>query len=95
MGEIRRVEAPVDAELGDEIASAIADGTYADVEAIVETAMRRWQEDRMVERIGIDRLRSMWEEGIASGDPVDANDAFFEDVKRRGRARLAALREGR
>lgn len=92
MGEIRRIDMAVDAELGDEIAAAIEEGAYPDVRAVVDAALRRWREDRVVDRIGVDRLRALWEEGIASGDPVDGN-FVLDDVKRRGRERLAAERK--
>ena len=41
----------------------------------------------------IRRLRELWEEGLASGEPVEMPDDWAEDIIRRGRERLAAERK--
>lgn len=41
---------------------------------------------------GIERIRGLIDEGLASGDPVEATDEFFENIKRRGRERLSRAR---
>lgn len=49
-----------------------------------------WQ--AAVDTHGLDRLRALVDEGVAAGEPVEATDALFEDVKRRGRERLSRAR---
>lgn len=92
MGEVRRIAIVLDDDLDGEIAAAVERGDYPDINAVVDDALHQWQDNRIINQIDADRLRALWEEGIASGDPVEATDDFFEDVKRRGRERLAALR---
>ena len=38
-------------------------------------------------------VRAMVEEGIASGPAIEADDEFWEEIKRRGRERLEASRQ--
>jgi hypothetical protein len=51
--------------------------------------LRGWKRER---EAYIQRLRELWEEGLASGEPVEGG---FDptDITRRGRARLAAKRQ--
>lgn len=92
MGEIRRIDMPLDAEIGDEIGDAIAAGDYPDVPSVVEAALQSWCGDRILDRLGTARVRELIEEGLASGAPVPMTEDWFEDVKRRGKARLAEMR---
>lgn len=85
MGEMRRITAEVDGEIADEVANAIQVGDYADEDEVMREAFKLWRANRQA---GLARLRAAWEEGVASGEPVEGNfDA--EDVKRRGRERMA------
>lgn len=97
MGEVRRIDIALDEDMDAEIAAAVERGDYPDINAVVDEALCQWQDNRvingLIDRVGTDRLRALWEEGLASGEPVDGN-FDWEDVKRRGRERLAQLRGG-
>lgn len=88
MGEFRKLTVELDAAAADDVARAVAEGEYASAQQVVAQAVDLWRRDR--ESDG-ERLRIAFAEGLASGEPIDGNfDA--EDVKRRGRERLAARR---
>jgi antitoxin ParD1/3/4 len=74
-------------EFAAEIRQAIATGEYASTSEVVRDALRAWKQVRQGRKVAIEELRRLWREGIDSGEgePLDA-----EDIKRRGRERLAA-----
>ncbi|TIW86526.1 MAG: type II toxin-antitoxin system ParD family antitoxin [Mesorhizobium sp.] len=43
---------------------------------MVREALREWKFRRMQRDQAIDELGRLWDEGMASGDPVDGRDAF-------------------
>ncbi|UUL82976.1 ribbon-helix-helix domain-containing protein [Sphingomonas qomolangmaensis] len=89
MGEVRKITIEIDEDEASGIDSAVAAGDYVDAEAAVRAAVRYWQHARDAE---ITRLRGLIAEGLASGDPQPVTDEWFEDIIRRGKARLAAAR---
>lgn len=64
------------------VRAAVAEGEYASTSEVVRDALRVWRGrqqsvgDRMIEAIGVEEIRRLWDEGIASGSPVDAKKAF-------------------
>jgi antitoxin ParD1/3/4 len=70
---------------------AVASGQYASASEVVREALREWQLRKPLREAEIERLRKAWQEGIESG-PSRALD--FEEIKRRGRERLAQLKQG-
>jgi antitoxin ParD1/3/4 len=76
-------------EFAADIRQAIATGEYASTSEVVRDAIRTWKQAREGRAIALDALRRLWREGVDSGDgaPLDA-----EDIKRRGRERLAAAK---
>jgi len=76
-------------EFAADIRQAIATGEYASTSEVVRDALRAWKQIRQGREAAIEGLRRLWQEGVESGagEPLDA-----EDIKRRGRARLAALK---
>ena len=40
----------------------------------------------------LEQVRALVAEGLASGEPIAADDAFWDDVKRRGRERVEQAR---
>jgi antitoxin ParD1/3/4 len=49
------------------VRAAVATGHYASESEVVESALLAWADDELVERIGVDRLRELCQEAIASG----------------------------
>lgn len=88
MGEFKKLTVELDEAAADDVARAVAQGDYATEEQVVIQAIEGWRRDRDAD---VERLRLAFASGLASGEPIEGNfDA--EDVKRRGRERLAARR---
>ena len=91
MGAVKKLSIALTQELGREIEAAVASGDYSTASEVVRDALRTWRRERTDRDAVVRRLRELWDEGVASGEPVDGNfDA--EEIGRRGRARLAASR---
>ncbi len=88
----RKLSVELTEELAREIDAAVAGGDYADAGEAVRAALLAWTRERADRGAALRRLRQLWEEGLASGEPVEGNfDA--EDIIARGRARLAERRQ--
>lgn len=92
MPDVRKVSVALTAQQISALKSAVDTGEYATTSEIVREAIRDWQFKRELRREDIDHLRQLWDEGKASGParPVD-----FEQVKRRGRGKVAGLASAR
>ena len=92
MGAVRKLSIAVTEQQAREIEAAIASGDYSTTSEVVRDALRAWKRERTDRDAAIRRLKQLWDEGLASGEPVEGGfDA--EDIARRGRARLAGKRE--
>lgn len=89
MGKIEKVSIALPAEMLETVKDAVSSGQYASTSEVVREALREWELRQGLRRAEIERLRKAWEEGLASGPPVEID---FEDIKRRGRERLAQMR---
>lgn len=89
MGAVQKLSVALTEELARDIEAAVASGDYSTASEVVRDALRTWKRERADRDAAIRRLRELWEEGLASGEPVEGGfDA--DDIIRRGRARLAA-----
>ena len=86
MGKASRVEAEIGETLSAALGEAVASGDYASHGEIVREALRDWQARREHRAAEAARLRSLWDEGLASG-PGQGLSA--DAIKARGRAMLA------
>lgn len=88
MGAIQKLSIAVTQELAREIESAVESGDYSTTSEVIRDALRVWKRERTDRGAAIRRLKQLWEEGLASGEPVEGGfDA--KDIIRRGRTRLA------
>ncbi|HEY2658433.1 MAG TPA: type II toxin-antitoxin system ParD family antitoxin [Caulobacteraceae bacterium] len=87
MATVEKLSIALTPEFAADIRQAIATGEYASTSEVVRDALRAWKQIRQGREVAIEELRRLWREGIESGEgqPLDA-----DDIKRRGRARLAA-----
>ena len=83
MGQIVQVTLPE--ELDAEVKDAVARGEYKSEDEAICAAVSDWREQRMVEAIGVDELRRLVEEGIASGP---GRFASIEEIKAEARKRF-------
>lgn len=86
MANVEKVSVSLSHELLDAVHEAVNSGDYGSASEVVREALREWKQRQSLRKLEIERLRKLWQEGIDSGPggPVD-----FDDIKRRGRERLA------
>ena len=87
MATVEKLSIALTPEFAADIRQAIATGEYASTSEVVRDALRAWKLVRQERQAAIEALRQVWREGADSGagELLDA-----EDIKRRGRERLAA-----
>ena len=87
MAAVEKLSIALTPELAADIRQAIATGEYASTSEVIRDALRAWKQLRQGRAIALEELRRLWSEGVNSGEsaPLDA-----DDIKRRGRERLAA-----
>ena len=95
MGAAQKLSIALTEELARDVEAAVASGDYSTASEVVRDALRAWKRERGDRDAAIRRLKELWEEGLASGEPVEMPDDWAEDVIRRGRERLAAERKAR
>ena len=78
-------------ELTADIRDAVATGEYASTSEVIRDALRAWKQVRQGRAAAVDGLRRLWAEGVDDDDRT----LDVEDIKQRGRARLAALEAAR
>ena len=93
MGAVQKISIALTEELARDIEAAVASGDYSTASEVVRDALRAWKRERSDREAAIRRLKQLWEEGLASGEPQPMPDDWAEQVKARGRARLAAKRQ--
>ncbi len=88
MGAVRKISIALTEELAADVERAVESGDYASSSEVIREALRAWRDDRALK---IAELRRLVEEGLASGPAIEGN-FDPDDIARRGRARLAAMR---
>lgn len=83
---IEKISIALSADLLSSVKEAVSSGRYASSSEVVREALREWQIRQPLREAEIERLKEAWKEGIQSGTPRTLD---FEEVKRRGRERLA------
>jgi antitoxin ParD1/3/4 len=89
MPDIQKVSVALTAEQVAALKAAVDSGEYATTSEIVREAIRDWQLKRELRHEDIQRLRQLWDEGIASGPPRPVD---FEKLRREVRRKSAARR---
>jgi antitoxin ParD1/3/4 len=91
MAEVKKISIALTTEQISLLKSAVDSGEYATTSEIVREAIRDWQFQRNLREEDILRLRTLWDQGKASGAPVAVD---FESARREARASLTtATRE--
>lgn len=89
MGAIKKLNIELSDELAADVGAAVDSGDYADADEVIDEALRAWQRKR---ETVVSELRQLVQEGIGSGDAGPWSEVTAADIKRRGRAALAAKR---
>ena len=63
-------------DLAEEVSAAVRSGEYGSADEVVRDALRDWTAARALRGYDIAEIRRLWDEGLASGPPVEASDVF-------------------
>ena len=77
-------------DMADIVDNAVAHGGYSSSDDVINEALAEWHQRRIETPEDFARLRQSIQEGLNSGDGGEVTDEWFEDIKRRGRERLAS-----
>ncbi|WP_371126373.1 type II toxin-antitoxin system ParD family antitoxin [Bosea sp. (in: a-proteobacteria)] len=58
------------------LSQAVESGAYASNSEVVRDALRLWEQREEIRALELARLKQAYEEGLASGEPVDGDEAF-------------------
>jgi antitoxin ParD1/3/4 len=86
MAAVEKLSIALTPEFAADIRRAIETGEYASVSEVVRDALRAWRQARESRAVALEELRRLWRDGVESGESVPLDP---EDIKRRGRERLA------
>jgi antitoxin ParD1/3/4 len=91
MGKIEKLSIALTPEQAAALRAAVREGDFASTSEAARRAVAEWA-DRRDERTAaaIQRIRDLWDEGLASGPAQPARTA--DEIKAEGRRRLAALK---
>ncbi|MFO1101073.1 MAG: type II toxin-antitoxin system ParD family antitoxin [Xanthobacteraceae bacterium] len=85
MAGIEKISVALTAEQVAALRAAVDAGEYATTSEIVREAVRDWQLKREFRREDINRLRELWDQGLAGGSAGRVN---MQDLRDEARARL-------
>ena len=85
MAGIEKISVALTAEQVAALRAAVDAGEYATTSEIVREAVRDWQLKREFRREDINRLRELWDQGLAGGSAGRVN---MRDLRDEARARL-------
>ena len=80
----------VTAQMADAVRSAVKSGDYASSSEIVREALRDWRAKRGDQKRALEEMRAFIAEGLRDIEEGRVGDFDAEEIKRRGRALLAA-----
>ena len=92
MATVEKLSIALTPEFAADIRQALATGEYASTSEVIRDALRAWKQLRHGREVAASELRLLWREGIDSGESEPLN---AEEIKNRGRERLAAHIAGR
>jgi len=90
MASVEKVSVALTNEQISALKAAVDAGEYATTSEIVREAVRDWQLKRELRQEDIQRLRQMWDEGIASGS---AGTLDMKKLRKEARERLQSARK--
>lgn len=64
---MRTLHVSLPEELEAELAAAVDAGEFQSADDAIRAAVAQWRAERLVERMSVDELRKLWNEGVESG----------------------------
>ena len=90
MANVEKVSVALTPEMLAVVREAVESGEYASSSEVMREALRDWKRRRALERIEIEELRRLWQEGLESGPGRFADMAA---IKAEARRRLVEAQE--
>ncbi|MEN2981010.1 type II toxin-antitoxin system ParD family antitoxin [Tistrella bauzanensis] len=76
MAHIEKLSVDLPHDMVDMVQQAVDTGEYASAGDVMQDALREWTLRRTQRARAISDLRRLWDEGMASGPPVDGEESF-------------------
>lgn len=76
MANVEKMSISLTPELGALVRRAVATGDYATESEVIREALREWKLRQAQRAAGVEELRRLWDEGLASGPAEDGKAAF-------------------
>lgn len=76
MSRLEKLSVVITPEMASRLHEAVADGRYASTSEVVREALDDWTQRQSMQADAIVEIRKLWDEGIASGESLPAEDAF-------------------
>ena len=89
MATVEKLSIALTPEFAADVRQAVATGEYASTSEVIRDALRTWKQARQEREAALGELRRLWREGVDSGE---ATALDVDEIKRKGRERLAALK---
>ncbi len=84
MPDIQKISIAISGEQLRAVKDAVASGAYASTSEVIREALRGWQLREPLRKAEVERLRTAWEEGLASGaaEPYDLGEILADAESR-------------
>jgi antitoxin ParD1/3/4 len=76
MAKVEKLSVALTPDMATMLREAVESGDYASASEVVRDALREWKLRRGMREREVEELRRLWDEGLASGPPVDGESAF-------------------
>ena len=90
MGKVEKLSVAVTPEQAEELRLAVREGDFASSSEAVRDALRDWSQKRKLRAAAVEKIGSLWDEGVASGGSEHYRTA--EEISAEGRRRLAEMK---
>jgi antitoxin ParD1/3/4 len=86
MSNAQKVSVALTPEFMALLKEAVDTGEYTSASEVIRDALRHWKQRRASEEMGVEELRRLWQEGIASGP---GRFKSIDEIKKEARRRTA------
>jgi antitoxin ParD1/3/4 len=84
MSNVQKVSVALTPEFMALLKEAVDTGEYTSASEVIRDALRYWKQCRTSQRLSVDELRQLWDEGIASGPGrLKSIQAIKKEARRR------------
>lgn len=87
MANVEKISVALTPEMATTMRQVVESGEYASASEVMREALREWKFRRAQREQAVAALGRLWDEGVASGQPVDGEAAFVR-VRRKLEARI-------